>query len=201
MWWLLCVRVKEVRAVEQPDLPQGQGCHHLRSLWKDEKQWCFNSNSSRTHASCRQQVTVILRKLIESWCRIEDLSNPKTSSNRLHGLQHNTVANNMIRFSISVPSLLHYIVFWIIAGKIAKMIYFSVCQCEVKQLNSYIFRSNLSSVFGKPPREMSLCYWPLLNMKNRSAYRPDYANTESVPRMGDNLNLHNFLNVYFLFGW
>lgn len=84
------------------------------------------------------------------------------------------------------------------------LICFSTWPCEVKQFNFFPFLGPtlLSSLESPPGRCVSATdLSPVLNMKNLSAYRPDYANTESVPQMGDDLNLHNFLNMYFFFFW
>lgn len=168
---------------------------------KLRKPWCFTSSWRGAYASSRRQVA--LRKLIDRsllyW--MQQFSKPRDSIHfgKVFLLwQRNKVlwdgVKKMIRFPFfHTLSALHCLLHCCRAKSESDLL---PGLAEVKQLNSfYVFRSNLSFVFEKPPGEMSLHCWPLLNMKNRSACRLDYANTKSVPRIGDNVNLHNFLNV------
>lgn len=202
MWLLFYVWL---RSVEQSAAPQGTACHHLRSFCSAKKQWCFNSNCSGTYGSGRQLVTLkeVIDGFLQGW--MEHFSKLKAAYiGRVLCLVYKRVATAITTsflFFLRLP-LLQYIVYCIISKTVMTLICFPIWPCEVKQFNFFPFLGPtlLSSLKNPPGRCLSATdLSPLLNMKNLSAYRPDYANTESVPQMGDDLNLHNFLNMYFLF--
>lgn len=201
MWLLLYVRV---RSVEQSASPQGTACHHLCSFCSTKKQWCFNSNCSGTYGSGRQQVTATLREVTDGFLRCWTEYFPKTKATTAYvGMSLVVAACNILKLSL-FKGFLCYIVYCIISKTVMTLICFSTWPCEVKQFNFFPFLGPtlLSSLESPPGRCISATdLSPVLNMKNLSACRPDYANTESVPQMGDDLNLHNFLNMYFFFGW
>lgn len=155
------------------------------------------------HQSGGQQTSHSKENDKSAWCWLENVPKPRGVLHNKKTLVHDWMFEMMANIMVSNTACFLQNIVYICEFLLMEMVKKKKRKFGSVALSSLILIFEIQPFFRlwKTPREMFLCYWPLFNMKHLSAYRPDYANTEYVPRMGDSVNLHNLPSMYFLFGW